>query len=55
MIAEPRGALRRVTIAASERICSAEKLANIGSDFSTVVETVVEADMASERCEEPRG
>ncbi len=43
MIAVPRGALRRVTIVASARSWSSGKLPNIGTDFSTVVETVVDA------------
>jgi hypothetical protein len=43
MIADPRGALRRVIIVTSARSWSWEKLANIGTDFSTVVETVVDA------------
>jgi hypothetical protein len=41
MMTEPRGALRRVTTPTSARNCSSEKLANSGTDFSTVVETVV--------------
>ena len=41
MITEPRGALRRVTTLTSVRNCSSGKLANSGTDFSTVVETVV--------------
>ncbi len=41
MITEARGALRRVTTETSVRSCSSGKLANSGTDFSTVVETVV--------------
>ncbi len=41
MMTVPRGALRRVTTLTSVRNCSSGKLANSGTDFSTVVETVV--------------
>jgi thioredoxin reductase (NADPH) len=41
MMTEARGALRRVTTLTSVRNCSSGKLANSGTDFSTVVETVV--------------
>jgi|SRR6185503_9300048 len=41
MITEARGALRRVTTETSVRSWSSGKLANNGTDFSTVVETVV--------------
>jgi hypothetical protein len=38
----PRGALRRITIGASIRNWSGEKLANIGIDLRTVVEIAVD-------------
>ncbi len=41
MMTELRGALRRVTTVTSMRSWSSGKLANSGTDFSTVVETVV--------------
>jgi hypothetical protein len=43
MTADPRGALRRMIIATSACSWSWEKVANIGTDFSTVVETEVDA------------
>jgi hypothetical protein len=43
MTEEPRGALRRMIIATSARSSSWEKAAKIGTDFSTVVETAVDA------------
>src|SRR5512139_3199562 len=41
MITEPRGALRRVTTVTSVRNCSSGNVTNSGTDFSTVVDTVV--------------
>ncbi len=43
MTADARGALRRMIIGTSARSWSWEKAANNGTDFSAVVETVVDA------------